>query len=125
MMDKADSDNEKTQGVPEGAYLIFNQMIFPIMKPVTHIGRKPENDMVIKEISVSRFHAQIRVDNGQFALFDLNSHNGVMVNNKMVNQIVLKSGMMIHLGEVVVVFVQEDRKTTESLEMDTGELKAA
>ena len=114
---------KKTPGVPEGAFLVFNQMIYPITKPVTHIGRKPENDLVIQEISVSRFHAQIRVSNGNFTLIDLNSHNGTMVNKKNIEETVLKPGMIIHFGEVMVVFVKENKRVTESLEKDTGELK--
>jgi len=98
-------------------------MIYPITQPITHIGRKADNDMVIKEASVSRFHAQIRVENGRFVLHDLNSHNGTIVNKTRVKELRLKPGMLIHFGEVMVVFVQEDRLVTESLDMDTGELK--
>ena len=115
--------NERIPGVPEGAYLILNQMIYPITQPITHIGRKADNDMVINEASVSRFHAQIRVENGRFVLYDLNSRNGTIVNKTRVKELRLKPGMLIHFGEVMVVFVQEDRRVTESLDMDTGELK--
>ena len=115
--------SERIPGVPEGAYLILNQMIYPITQPITHIGRKADNDMVIKEASVSRFHAQIRVENGRFVLYDLNSRNGTIVNKTRVKELRLKPGMLIHFGEVMVVFVQEDRRVTESLDMDTGELK--
>ena len=114
---------ERIPGVPEGAYLILNQMIYPITQPITHIGRKADNDMVIKEASISRFHAQIRVENGRFVLYDLNSRNGTIVNKTRVKELRLKPGMLIHFGEVMVVFVQEDRRVTESLDMDTGELK--
>ena len=114
--------NKRTPGVPEGAFLVFNQVVYPITQPVTHIGRKAENDMVIQEVSVSRFHAQIRVENGNFVLHDLNSHNGTIVNNTRVKQLRLKPGMLIYFGEVMVVFVQENRQVTESLDMDTGEL---
>lgn len=65
----------------------------------------------------------MRVENGRFVLYDLNSHNGTVVNNTKVREIILKPGMLIYFGDVMVVFAQEDRRVTESLEMDTGELK--
>jgi pSer/pThr/pTyr-binding forkhead associated (FHA) protein len=118
----SDLPNKHQSGVPSGAYLVFNQTIFPLALPVTHIGRKPENDLVIQDISVSRFHAQIRVENGNFVLHDLNSHNGTIVNQSTVKQHVLKPGTLIYFGNVMVVFVQQDKRVTENLEQDTGEL---
>ena len=44
------------------------------------IGRGDENDVVIRDHSVSRNHAELRVDDeGQFQLIDLNSTNGTFV----------------------------------------------
>ena len=44
------------------------------------IGRGDENDVVIRDHSVSRNHAELRVDSkGQFQLIDLNSTNGTFV----------------------------------------------
>ncbi|MHA1536149.1 MAG: FHA domain-containing protein [Alphaproteobacteria bacterium] len=44
------------------------------------IGRGDENDVVIRDHSVSRNHAELRVDDeGQFQLVDLNSTNGTFV----------------------------------------------
>ncbi|MDH3943567.1 MAG: FHA domain-containing protein [Anaerolineae bacterium] len=117
-----DTKIDPVAGIPPGAYLVFNQTIFPLSLPVTHIGRKPENDLVIQDISVSRFHAQIRVEKGNFVLHDLNSHNGTIVNQTKVSDLVLKPGTLVYFGNVMVVFVQEDRRVTENLEQDTGEL---
>lgn len=116
-------DNPKhTLGVPKGAYLVFNQSIFPITKSITHIGRKPENDIVIQDNSVSRFHAYLRVDSGRFVLSDRNSQNGTIVNKSKVAEMLLKTGTIIYFGKAMAVFVQEDEKIDASMEVDTEEL---
>jgi ABC-type multidrug transport system ATPase subunit len=48
------------------------------------MGRDPANDMVIDHPSVSRFHAQIRLEGGNYTLYDLNSTNGTFVNGQQV-----------------------------------------
>lgn len=115
--------SQLTPKVPKGAYLVFNQTIIPITKQITNIGRKPENDLVIQEKSVSRFHARIRVQDGHFVLTDRNSHNGTFINDNKIKEVELEPGTLIYFGEAMVFFVQEDKRITESLEMDTGELK--
>lgn len=47
---------------------------------VVTIGRWSENDVVLPDREVSRRHAQIRQDSGQYVLIDLGSKNGTLVN---------------------------------------------
>ena len=42
--------------------------IYPLNKPVINIGREPSNDIVINELVVSGFHAQIVQEGNQFIL---------------------------------------------------------
>lgn len=52
---------------------------------VIKIGRNPDNDIVIAVDLVSRYHADLKLDdNGQFILTD-HSANGTMVNGRMVS----------------------------------------
>jgi hypothetical protein len=44
------------------------------------IGRHNTNDIIVNERRVSRFHAEIKYEHGQFMLYDLRSVNGVQVN---------------------------------------------
>ncbi|NEP60602.1 MAG: FHA domain-containing protein [Symploca sp. SIO2G7] len=63
------------------------------------IGQDSLNDMVIDYPTVSRFHAQIKRQNGSFALFDLNSTNGTFVNGKgVVDKQILRVGDTITIG---------------------------
>lgn len=48
------------------------------------IGRAAENRLVIDAPQVSRYHAQICFDDGQYLIFDRNSRNGVYVNGRQV-----------------------------------------
>ena len=68
----------------ENAYLVINSQIFPLQRITTNIGRKLENDLVIQDALVSRLHAQIRYEEGQFVLYDMESTGGTFVNNKKV-----------------------------------------
>ncbi len=45
------------------------------------IGRSDENEVVILDDGVSRFHARLLYDNGQLWLQDAGSRNGIFVND--------------------------------------------
>lgn len=109
--------------VPKRVYLVYNQMVQPILNIVTRMGRNDGNDLVIQEDSVSREHAAIRYENGEFVLYDLDSANGTFINHKAVEKQVLKPGTLFYLADVAIVFVRDDKKVTDSLNRDTGELK--
>ena len=68
------------------------------------IGRSPECDLVIKDDTVSRRHAQIEiVDERTINLTDLGSHNGTTVNgNRITGPIELKHKDVIVFGRVEV-----------------------
>jgi len=64
------------------------------------IGRDGENDIVLAENTVSRFHARLLRDNrGGFTLTDLDSSNGVQVNGRPVRSAPLRSGDEIKIGD--------------------------
>ncbi|MDO5346289.1 MAG: FHA domain-containing protein [Lachnospiraceae bacterium] len=53
---------------------------YPILAPVTKIGRDMDNDIVLSSPAVSRFHARIEHRGDYFELTDNSSANGVFVN---------------------------------------------
>jgi hypothetical protein len=58
------------------------QQTYRIEKPLVNIGRQLSNDIIVEDKRVSRFHAQIKYQpDGQFAIFDLGSTNGITINN--------------------------------------------
>ncbi len=77
---------------------------FKIIKDETTIGREKENDIVIVNPTVSRFHAKIIRSEDKYYIEDLGSANGTMVNGLKVNKELLHDGDIIQLGDVVLVF---------------------
>ena len=57
------------------------EQTYRIEKPVIKIGRQLNNDIIVEDKRVSRYHAQIKFQpDGQFAIFDLGSTNGITIN---------------------------------------------
>ncbi len=76
-----------------------------LMKAVIHIGRHLTNDIVVNDKRVSRHHAEIRYEHGQFVLYDLGSTNGVGINGVLTRQPVpLKNNDIISVGSHDYVF---------------------
>lgn len=64
------------------------------------IGRSPKSEAVIDSHWVSRFHCTIEQDLSGFAVRDLNSRNGTMVNEVPVSEAPLESGDRLTLGMI-------------------------
>ena len=70
----------------------------------TVAGRAPENKIVIDDKQASRRHFQIdRVEFG-YKLVDLESRNGTRVNDRSVNQALLRPGDRIVIGKHILTF---------------------
>src|SRR3984957_6397071 len=51
------------------------------------IGRAPESDLVVPDLSVSRVHAELRnLGDGRYEIADLGSHNGTFVNGQRIDR---------------------------------------
>lgn len=82
------------------------------------IGRQPQNDIVIDNLSVSRRHAAITSSDGGFVLKDLESKNGTYLNGKSVDQAQLKEGDTITIGKYNILFRLPGRETGDTLDLD-------
>ncbi len=71
-----------------------------INRPVFSIGRLRTNDLQINNSYVSRRHAEIIYQDGQFILRDNQSTGGVLVNGERITTHVLQSGDCFQLGDV-------------------------
>ncbi len=76
------------------------QQFYRIEKPVVNIGRQLSNDIIVEDKRVSRYHAQIKYQSdGQFAIFDLGSTNGITINNiPSMRHHVLRNGDRFIIG---------------------------
>jgi pSer/pThr/pTyr-binding forkhead associated (FHA) protein len=70
------------------------------------IGRSPESDIFLDDVTVSRKHAQVlKSMPGFFTLKDLGSLNGTYVNGKHVVEISLVNGDEIQIGKFHMLFL--------------------
>jgi predicted Zn finger-like uncharacterized protein len=81
--------------------------IYPIVKPVTIIGRG-EVDVVIQDVESSRQHAQIEVTGGRILLRDLNSTNGTFVNDDKITVADLDNHSEFRIGTTVFMLIITD-----------------
>src|SRR5215468_2012932 len=65
---------------------------------VLRIGRAPDNDVVISDLSVSRHHAELRRVGDSYQIADLDSHNGTFVNGQRVMTAPLTEGDILGIG---------------------------
>ena len=104
------------------AYLIVNgQSTFLLTNPVVTIGRDPANALVLDDLRVSRAHAQLRLVQGVYVIFDLQSTGGTTVNGRQVVQQALAPGDVIVLAGVPLVYGQELPAETEATQKLTAE----
>jgi hypothetical protein len=85
---------------------------FRIVPPI-RIGRDPGNDIVIDDNSMSGYHAVIREQGGVFHIQDLNSTNGIYLENQTKHQwqrvpaATMMNDMRIKLGRTIFQVVIE------------------
>ncbi len=67
------------------------------------IGRHPWNDVQLDHDSVSRYHAMLVREGGHWTVVDLNSTNGIRVNDREVRQQRLRHGDIVQVGRYRLV----------------------
>jgi len=71
----------------------------------TLVGRETETGLVLRETSVSRHHADVRVVDGHVVVRDLESTNGTYVNDRLVTSATLQDGDIVQFGRVIFKFL--------------------
>ncbi len=78
---------------------------YPITRSTCRLGRSKNNEIILRDVSISRRHAEIHRDTGdEFSLIDLNSLNGVFVNGEKIGRYKLKESDVIEIGDVELRF---------------------
>ncbi len=104
-----DGGGQSSVGSMPKAFLIINGLnTFPLTEPVINIGRDPTNQVHLNDLRVSRLHAQLRLIQGRFVIFDLDSLGGTFVNGVAVSRHLLNPGDVILLAGVPLVYGQEE-----------------
>jgi hypothetical protein len=69
-----------------------------IDRPRMRIGRRPYNDILLDDLTVSGDHALLYATGSQAIIHDLNSRNGTLINGLPVSKKVLADGDLIEIG---------------------------
>ncbi len=99
-----------TSGEHKGEYL-------PLGRRTNVIGRAEALPMQILDDMVSRKHLRIRYDEdkNEHNAEDMNSKHGVLINNKKITeQIALKEGDEIRIGQTTLLYTEKDFDDSES-----------
>ena len=107
---------ENTDNLAEGVALLVVKRgpnagaRFLLDQETTTAGRHPEADIFLDDVTVSRRHAEFRLNNGEFEVVDVGSLNGTYVNREPRNSQVLSVGDEIQIGKFRLVFLADQKK---------------
>ena len=72
----------------------------------TLIGRSPECNVFLDDVTVSRRHAELLRDGDTFTIRDLESLNGTYVNRRRIESTVLEDDDEVQIGKYRLTFLQ-------------------
>jgi hypothetical protein len=73
--------------------------------PRTRIGRSPDCDIFLDDVTVSRNHAVLVEEDGEFVVEDQGSLNGTFVNRKRIDRAPLREGDELQVGKYRLTFI--------------------
>ena len=71
----------------------------------TRIGRSPDCDIFLDDVTVSRNHAVLIDRGGRFSVEDQGSLNGTFVNRRRIESAALESGDELQIGKYRMTFI--------------------
>ena len=70
------------------------------LRPLTHFGRSPTNNIVLKDDFASSEHATIALKDGRWWLEDRRSRNGTILNGELLTSaVIITDGDIISIGQ--------------------------
>ncbi len=101
----ADAHAGVVESLPAGsALLVVNQganagSCFVLDQDVTRVGRHPESDIFLDDVTVSRRHMEFRREGSGFSVHEASSILGIYVNRNLVDEARLTSGDLVQIGK--------------------------
>ena len=111
----SDSSVSGVEGLPTGSALLVVKRgpnagsRFLLDQATTSAGRHPDSDIFLDDVTVSRRHAEFRLETGEFQVVDVGSLNGTYVNREPVDSAVLANGDEVQIGKFRLVFIAGPR----------------
>ncbi len=85
----------------------FNELEIMLVDRPQSLGRGTENTVQLKYKTLSREHARVVPENSRWVIEDLNSSNGVFVNDEKVTRHILTPGDIVKLASLSFRFVYD------------------
>ena len=99
--------------LPSGSALLIvhrgpsegNEFLLPAELDIVRVGRSPESEVFLDDVTVSRRHAEFRRGAEGWSVRDVGSLNGTYVNRVRVDDQRLKGGDEVQIGKFRFVFL--------------------
>src|SRR3954470_23544494 len=89
--------------------------VVPLPGGRTRLGRGSDNDVILSDVSVSRYHAEILREAGGWIVHDLKSTNGVEVNRAPVEKAPLRAGDLLTIGAFEIRLEEDEARSSRSI----------
>jgi hypothetical protein len=109
--DEADADAAAVAALPPGTALLAVRRgpnagsRFLLDSDLTLVGRHPDSDIFLDDVTVSRRHAEFYRQGGRFTVRDVGSLNGTYVNRERIEEASLSQGDEVQVGKFRLVFL--------------------
>jgi pSer/pThr/pTyr-binding forkhead associated (FHA) protein len=78
---------------------------FVLDNELTRVGRHPDSEIFLDDITVSRRHAEFLRSASGYVVRDVGSLNGTYVNRERIDEVPLSSGDEVQIGKFKLVFL--------------------
>jgi FHA domain/zinc-ribbon domain len=118
-VDEADADSAALDALPPGTALLVVRRgpnagsRFLLDADLTLVGRHPDSDIFLDDVTVSRRHAEFYRNGGRFTVRDVGSLNGTYVNRERIEETGLAGGDEVQIGKFRLVFLLGPRSQAE------------
>jgi pSer/pThr/pTyr-binding forkhead associated (FHA) protein len=109
--DELDADAAAVAALPPGTALLAVRRgpnagaRFLLDSDLTLVGRHPDSDIFLDDVTVSRRHAEFYRQAGRFTVRDVGSLNGTYVNRERIEEASLNEGDEVQVGKFRLVFL--------------------
>jgi pSer/pThr/pTyr-binding forkhead associated (FHA) protein len=117
--DDLDADAAAVAALPPGTALLSVRRgpnagsRFLLDSDLTLVGRHPDSDIFLDDVTVSRRHAEFYRQGGRFTVRDVGSLNGTYVNRERIEEASLNEGDEVQVGKFRLVFLLGPRAQAE------------
>ena len=108
-------ESDAIRALPAGSALLLahegpdQSARFLLDEDVVSVGRHPDADIFLDDVTVSRRHAEFRRTEDSFEVVDVGSLNGTYVNREPRNSQELTNGDEIQIGKFRLVFIADEK----------------